>query len=87
MIITAHLNYYKPPLNTFLVMKKLKLYRIFYTFHHSKVGFQNSITVSALNVDAAIENVKRKLSEVYGSKMLERFSFKPDPTYTGVVTH
>lgn len=48
------------------------------------MGFQNSITVIALNVDSAIENAKREVSEVYGSKMLQRFSFKPDPIECGV---
>lgn len=66
-------------------MSKFKLYRILYTFNHSKFGFQNSITVEALNVDLALQDAKKQVSEVYGSKMLNRFSFKPDPVYSGVV--
>ena len=66
-------------------MTNFKRYRILYNFNHSRMGFQNSITVEALNVDLAIQDVKRQVSEVYGNKMLQRFSFKPDPVYTGVV--
>ncbi len=50
------------------------------------MGFQNSITVEALNVDDAIKDAIKQVSEVYGSKMLPRFTFKPDPIYCGVVT-
>jgi hypothetical protein len=64
---------------------KFKKYRILYTFNHSKMGFQNSITVIALNVDMALKDVETQVSEVYGSKMLPRFSFKPDATMCGVV--
>ncbi len=64
---------------------KLKKYRIIYSFNHSKMGFQNSITVTAFNVDKAIEDAKKQVSEVYGSAMLPRFSFKPDPVLSGVV--
>ncbi len=63
---------------------KFKKYRILYTFNHSKMGFQNSITIINLNVDLAIEEAKKQVSEVYGSDMLKRFSFKPDPTLNGV---
>ncbi len=65
-------------------MSQFKKYRILYNFNHSKMGFQNSLTVIALNVDSAIEDAKRQVSEVYGSKMLPRFSFKPDPLLCGV---
>jgi len=63
----------------------MKKYTIIYNFNHSKMGFNNSITVIALNVDAAIEDVKRQVSEVYGKKMLPRFSFKPDALKCGIV--
>jgi len=63
---------------------KFKKYRIIYTFNHSKMGFQNSITVISLNIDMAIQDAKKQVSEVYGSKMLQRFSFKPDPVYCGI---
>ena len=65
---------------------QFKKYRIIYSFHHSKMGFNNSITVEALNVDQAIEQAKNEVSGCYGSAMLKRFSFKPDATYSGVVT-
>lgn len=64
--------------------RNFKKYSILYTFSHSKMGFQNSITVISLNVDLAMEEAKKQVSEVYGSEMLKRFSFKPDPTKTGV---
>jgi hypothetical protein len=64
---------------------KFKKYRILYNFNHSKMGFQNSITVIALNVDDAIKDAEKQVSEVYGSAMLKRFSFKPDANYCGVV--
>ena len=63
---------------------QFKKYRIIYTFNHSKMGFQNSITVISLNVDMAMNEAKKQVSEVYGSKMLQRFSFKPDPVYNGI---
>ncbi len=64
---------------------KFKKYRILYNFNHSRMGFQNSITVISLTVDMAIEDAKKQVSEVYGSKMLQRFSFKPDATFCGEV--
>jgi len=63
---------------------QFKKYRILYSFNHSKMGFQNSITIIALNVDAAIKDAEKQVSEVYGSDMLKKFSFKPDPVYCGV---
>ena len=66
-------------------MNKLKQYRIIYTFDHSKMGFQNSITINALNVDDAIKIAKIQVSEVYGNELLKKFSFKPGPTSCGVV--
>jgi len=65
-------------------MYTLKSYRIIYSFNHSKMGFNNSITVKAFNVDAAIEDAKKQVMEVYGSGMIKRFSFKPDPLLCGV---
>lgn len=66
-------------------MSNFKQYRIIYTFHNSKFGFNNSLTVEALSIEQALEDVKKQVSEVYGSKMINRFSFKPDPTHTGVI--
>lgn len=62
----------------------MKKYRIIYSFNHSKMGFQNSITVIALNVDEAIKDAAKQVSEFYGSNLLNRFSFKPDPLLNGV---
>jgi hypothetical protein len=64
---------------------QLKKYRIIYNFNHSKMGFNNCLTVIAFNVDEAIQKVKNEVAGVYGTKMLTRFSFKPDPLLNGVV--
>ena len=56
-------------------MSNFKLYRVVYTFKHSKMGFNNSISVEALNPEHAKENAKREVSQCYGSKMLPRFVF------------
>jgi len=63
---------------------KVKKYCIIYSFNHSKMGFQNSITLLAFNVDDAINEAKKQVAEVYGSAMLKRFSFKPDPVNSGI---
>jgi hypothetical protein len=54
----------------------MKYIKVIYEFRHSKMGFQNQITVDALNEEHAIENAKKAVSEAYGSKMLKRFTFK-----------
>jgi hypothetical protein len=64
-------------------MTAFKKYRILYSFHHSRMGFENSLTVEALNVDQAIEKVRAEVAGAYGSRMLKRFSFKPDPYMNG----
>lgn len=61
-------------------LSNFKIYRVVYTFKHSKMGFNNSITVEALNPEHAKENAKQQVSECYGSKMLSRFSFN-EPEY------
>ncbi len=53
-------------------MKKIT---VVYEFKHSKMGFQNSITVDANDNESAIEKAKEAVSEVYGSDMLKKFSF------------
>lgn len=63
---------------------QFKKYRIIYSFNHSRMGFNNSITVIALNVDDAIKDATNQVKEVYGSNMINRFTFKPDPTHSGV---
>lgn len=64
---------------------KLKSYTIIYQFNHSKMGFQNSITVKEFTLEDAMKNAKEQVSEVYGSDMLKKFSFKPDPLNNGTV--
>lgn len=64
----------------------MKKYRILYNFYHSKfpgMGFQNSTTLVALNVDEAVKEAKKRVEEVYGSEQMKHFSFKPDPVYSG----
>lgn len=63
----------------------MKKYRIIYTFNHSTMGFQNSVTVFNINVDYAIEQAKFEVEKTFGKKMIQRFSFKPDPCMNGVV--
>jgi hypothetical protein len=60
-----------------LTNSEFKRIPILYNFNHSKMGFQNQITVTARNNEEAIEAAKREVSQVYGSKMLSRFTFKP----------
>lgn len=45
------------------------------------MGFNNSITIEAINEDEAITKAKNEVSGVYGSKMLNRFSFSNDTTF------
>ena len=62
----------------------MKKYRIIYTYNRPKFGFNNSVTVTALNVDEAIKEAKNKVLECYGENESKYFSFKPDPVYCGV---
>ena len=64
---------------------QLKKYRIIYSFNDSKMGFNNSMTVIAFTVEEAMEKVQNEVAGCYGSKMLRRFTFKPDPVMNGVV--
>lgn len=64
---------------------KYKKYRIIYSFNDRKLGFNNSITVTALNVDDAIKDAQKQVQEVYGIGMMSKFRFKPDPLFNGVV--
>jgi hypothetical protein len=56
--------------------QKLQSFTIIYTFNHSKMGFNNSITVQALNKEQAIEKAKEEVQGCYGSGMIKKFSFK-----------
>jgi len=62
-------------MKTDLTNSAFKLFRVVYNFKHSKMGFQNSITVTALNLEDATKQAKDAVSECYGSKMLPRFTF------------
>lgn len=63
----------------------MKKYRIDYTYNHSKMVFQNSITVTANTVDEAIVKAQTEVKECYGENQYKRFTFKPDANYCGVV--
>jgi hypothetical protein len=62
-------------MKTDLKNSQFKHFRVVYNFKHSKMGFQNSITVTALTQDDATNLAKTAVSECYGSKMLPRFTF------------
>ena len=55
---------------------EFSIYKIVYTFNHSKMGFNNQISIEARNREEAIYKAKIEVGNVYGSKMLNRFSFK-----------
>ena len=50
-------------------------YQIVYWLRHSKTDFKNSITVEAIDRQQALDKAKESVSGVYGSKMLNKFSF------------
>ncbi len=60
---------------TFQAGETLHKITVVYTFNNSKFGFNNSITLDAMNNDHAIELAQHEVAGVYGSKMLKRFSF------------
>jgi hypothetical protein len=55
---------------------QIKKVAVVYSFNHSKMGFNNQITVEAVNDEQAIEKAKNEVAGVYGTAMLKRFSFK-----------
>ncbi len=57
-------------------MTQFKNYTIIYSFNHSKMGFQNEITISSIDESKALEMAKNEVSAAYGSKMLNKFTFK-----------
>lgn len=59
-----------------------RLYRVLYNFHHSKMGFQNSITCEALSEDHALVDAMEQVKEVYGSRLFKKFTFQIDPSFT-----
>ena len=59
-----------------LAQSAFSFYTVVYQFRHSSMGFQNSITVEALNAKEATIKASAAVAECYGSKMLKRFSFK-----------
>jgi hypothetical protein len=40
------------------------------------MGFQNEITISSIDESKALEMAKNEVSAAYGSKMLNKFTFK-----------
>ena len=58
---------------------QFKLYCVGYSFNHSRMGFNNSITVEALTPVEARLKAELEVSMCYGSKMLKRFTFN-EPT-------
>jgi len=50
--------------------------KVVYYFNHSKMGFSNEITVTAICDEQAIDKAQSEVSGCYGSSMLKRFSFK-----------
>ena len=55
----------------------MKNYTFIYFFNHSKFGFSNELTIKMQpNEETALNNAKNQVSEVYGSKMLKKFTFK-----------
>ncbi len=55
----------------------MKKYRVIYTFKHSKMGFNNSITVEGISPDHAIEIARNEVQMTYGKGMINRFTFGP----------
>ncbi len=54
----------------------MKDFTVIYTFNHSKMGFNNSITVKAIDNEHAIETARKEVEMAYGSKMIKKFTFK-----------
>jgi hypothetical protein len=55
---------------------KIQSFTIVYQYNHRSMGFQNSITVNAIDKEKAMEQAKKEVSMCYGSDMLKKFSFK-----------
>jgi hypothetical protein len=61
-------------------METMKHRTVIYEFKHSKMGFQNEVTVDSLNEEHAIENAKQEVAKIFGKGMLQRFIFKVKTT-------
>lgn len=55
---------------------ELKKYTVIYNFHHSRMGFNNSLTTEQLSENHALVYVMEEVKKVYGAKMFKRFTFK-----------
>jgi hypothetical protein len=53
-----------------------KSFQVVYNFNHRSMGFQNSITVTAVDRDRALKVAKEKITICYGEKMIKKFTFK-----------
>lgn len=62
--------------NVINLSSEFRIYKVVYTFNHSKMGFNNQISIEARDEEEAIYKAKIEISGVYGKKMLNRFSFK-----------
>ena len=54
----------------------MKQYIVVYQFNHSKMGFNNSITVIAANTIEAKQKAMNEVSMCYGANMFKKFTFK-----------
>ena len=54
----------------------MKKYIVIYTFHHSRMGFQNEITIETISEDHALVAAMEDVTKVFGKSMFKRFSFK-----------
>jgi hypothetical protein len=54
----------------------MKKYIVVYTFHHSRMGFQNEITIETISENHALVAAMEDVAEVFGKSMIKRFTFK-----------
>jgi hypothetical protein len=53
----------------------MKKFRIVYQFNHSKMGFQNSITIEAKDEIKALIEAKEKVATTYHMQPIKKFTF------------
>jgi hypothetical protein len=58
---------------------EFRLIKVVYQFRHSKMGFENQITIEARTPDEAIEGAKLEIVKTYGKSMSPRFTYKTLP--------
>jgi len=57
-------------------MTEAKPFQVIYSFMHSRMGFQNQVTVQAIGDEDAINKARHEVAMCYGSGMLKNFKFK-----------